>query len=822
MKQITLAIFCMATLTSLSCMAQTHNGHEYVDLGLPSGTLWATCNIGATTPEGYGDYFAWGETEPKTTYDWSTYKWCNGLEYTFTKYCTESEMGTIDNKTELELADDAAHANWGGEWRIPSAKDAEELIEKCTWTWVTRNEVSGVEVKGTNGKSIFLPAAGGDIEGETLKPNFAGYYRTSTLITIINDIASNLVFWHSSNLSYFVDDDLDRCYGLSVRPVCKNVSPDTEDESLVSFEAGGIYYNSLGGDSVEVTFKGDSWDAYENEYTGAVVIPTTVAYNGKTYRVTTIGEKAFSYCVGLTSITIPNSVTTIGEYAFENCTNITELTIPINVTLVGDYAFQDMHNLKSVVWNAKQCNNDIRNSLFTVMERTEHGNYINGNPSIKNFTFGNDVEIIPAGICYNLTLQHVTIPSTVTTIGAHAFGFCELLETVNIPMGIKTINDAAFMGCEMLKTIDIPNSVTTIGELAFGLCYSLQSAYLGYGVETIGMGAFHACNQLTKFVCHSPKAVEVGEWYVDEADYILSCTKLDTIIAPAAIFNIPETVWQYLAKDIRYVQISGGKLTTDAFAVINRSFDKLQTLDIAAATNTEISNNAFKGSYKLETLSLPASLQTIGGSAFSGCAKLQKITCLATVPPTIEANTFYEVSREIPVLVPEASLEAYKAAPYWSEFTNIQALAEEVEIVPEENSVTITWAVSADAASYVLTIYADTNHTEEVGTFTFDAQGQLTNSSRKKPAVSCDVNEEDFSYTVTGLDANTTYFYVLNSYDNTNSVIDSKSGQFTTTNTTAINDITLQEDRTSKVFENGTIYIRRNGEKYTVDGIRVM
>ena len=98
----------------------TAETHEWVDLGLPSGTLWATCNVGANSPEEYGDYFAWGETTTKSSYSWSTYKYCKGSSSTMTKYCTSSYYGTVDNKTELEPSDDAATANWGSEWQMPS------------------------------------------------------------------------------------------------------------------------------------------------------------------------------------------------------------------------------------------------------------------------------------------------------------------------------------------------------------------------------------------------------------------------------------------------------------------------------------------------------------------------------------------------------------------------------------------------------------------------------------------------------------------------------------------------------------------------------
>ena len=138
--------------------------HPYVDLGLPSGTLWATMNIGANAPEEYGDYFAWGETEPKDVYDWSTYKWCNGDYNQLTKYCTNGSYGYngfVDNKTELDPEDDAATAAWGAEWRMPSKDQMEELYNNCTSEWTTRNGVNGrLFTSNINGASLFLPAAG--------------------------------------------------------------------------------------------------------------------------------------------------------------------------------------------------------------------------------------------------------------------------------------------------------------------------------------------------------------------------------------------------------------------------------------------------------------------------------------------------------------------------------------------------------------------------------------------------------------------------------------------------------------------------------------
>ena len=192
--------------------------HEYVDLGLPSGLLWATCNVGADSPEDYGDYFAWGETETKDYYHWSTYKWCNGSYNNFTKYCTDSYYGTVDNKTVLDPEDDAAHANWGGGWRMPTKEEWQELYDNTTCTWTTENGVAGRKFtsKADSSKYIFLPAAG--YRNGTSLSN-AGSYGLSwsgSLLSSIPSIAYSMGFY-SDYVSPQSNDA--RYYGLTVRPV---------------------------------------------------------------------------------------------------------------------------------------------------------------------------------------------------------------------------------------------------------------------------------------------------------------------------------------------------------------------------------------------------------------------------------------------------------------------------------------------------------------------------------------------------------------------------------------------------------------------------
>jgi len=200
------------------------NGHLWVDLGLPSGIKWATCNVGAEVPADYGNYYAWGEVIPKAEYRKATYKYGdpNRIRHNLTKYCTHACYGAndfSDKSITLVPEDDAAHINWGGNWRIPTATEWDELINYCTWTWTTRYGVSGYQVtsKVTN-SSIFLPAAGAR-DDEEFDPHIfdgSGAYGSSSLYENYPYCVWGIRFFPG-----WVDwNKDDRYYGRSIRPVC--------------------------------------------------------------------------------------------------------------------------------------------------------------------------------------------------------------------------------------------------------------------------------------------------------------------------------------------------------------------------------------------------------------------------------------------------------------------------------------------------------------------------------------------------------------------------------------------------------------------------
>ena len=221
--------------------------------------------------------------------------------------------------------------------------------------------------------------------------------------------------------------------------------------SAHDFEVNGIYYSiNSDGTSVSVTYKGSSYSSYSNEYSGAVTIPATVTYSGKTYSVTSIGDAAFCRCSGLTSVVIPNSVTYIGDDAFQDCSGLTSVSIGNSVTSIGWHAFRECSGLTSV-----------------------------------------------------------EIPNSVTSIGDYAFRGCSGLTSVEIPNSVTSIGSDAFYGCRGLTSVEIPNSVTSIGDHAFGYCSGLTSVSIGNSVTSIGYRAFDGCSGL-KLVLFNAKNCSIN------------------------------------------------------------------------------------------------------------------------------------------------------------------------------------------------------------------------------------------------------------------------------------------------------------------------
>ena len=191
-----------------------------VELGL--SVMWGTCNVGATRAEEYGEYYAWGETRPKADYSWTSYQWSNGSYNSLTKYCTDADYGDVDNKTRLELQDDVAHVELGGNWRMPTDEEWTELLTQCSWSWTSINGVSGYKVTsrkpGYTDNWIFLPAAGHRHGDNHFDFGSYGLYWSSSLSERDSYDAWYVYFYdsHVTRRSYYY---YDRYLGRSIRPV---------------------------------------------------------------------------------------------------------------------------------------------------------------------------------------------------------------------------------------------------------------------------------------------------------------------------------------------------------------------------------------------------------------------------------------------------------------------------------------------------------------------------------------------------------------------------------------------------------------------------
>ena len=328
--------------------------------------------------------------------------------------------------------------------------------------------------------------------------------------------------------------------------------------------------------------------------------------------VTSIGDRAFSNCSSLTSITIPNGVTSIGNYAFANCNKLTSITLPNGVTGIGDHVFSNCYRLESIA---------IPDGVTDIGEYAFYSCL-----DLKLITFSEGLISIGKSAFYNcVDLTSIELPTSLKSIGQSAFCCCYGLESITIPAGVTSIADDTFSNCFDLASVTIADSVKSIGKYAFGNCSSLVSITLPDSVINIGNGAFSGCYDLTSIILPTG-LTSIG------ASMFSDCDSLKSITLPDSVTRIGNSAFS--ASGLRSITLPAGVMSIGAWAF--ESCSSLTSISLPDSL-TSIGNFAFAYSSSLTSITIPDSVTSIGHDVFTGCDSLTSITIpLWYLPECIE------------------------------------------------------------------------------------------------------------------------------------------------------------------------------------------
>ncbi len=445
------------------------------------------------------------------------------------------------------------------------------------------------------------------------------------------------------------------------------------------FTSNGIYYNILGGDSVEVTYGSisrDYWgDRYNanGEYSGSRTIPATVPNGSTTYRVTRIGNYAFNSCSSLTSIMMSNNITSIGYSAFDGCLNLTSITLSNNITSIGYGTFSTCTNLQYTIYDNAEYLTNSDNQCIALMRAI--------NTQITSCEIYPLTKIIGNAAfsdCTNLT--SITIPKDVKSIGSSAFSGCSSLSSITIPDGVTSIGSYTFSGCSSLSSIKIPSNITTIGDNTFANCSKLSSIIIPNGVTTLGHNAFSGCSSLSSLtIPNSVKSIYSNAFE--------QCLSLTSITIPSNIesigscvfsgcSNLTSVVWN--AK--KCADFSQESTPFHYYLILNNSYStnnfdiRSQITSFTFGDSVEYIPAYLCDGCNLTTITIPNSVTEIGERAFSSTytlSKLQSVT-LGNNISSIGSYAFYGNGRLTTINIPNSviSIDDY-AFSYCTGLTSV-------------------------------------------------------------------------------------------------------------------------------------------------------
>ena len=445
------------------------------------------------------------------------------------------------------------------------------------------------------------------------------------------------------------------------------------------FEVDGIYYNITNSTNktVEVTYRGPTASEYSNEYSGTVIIPESIIYNGTTYSVTSIREYTFSDCNSLTAITIPNSVTSIGESAFFGCSRLTSVTIGSKVNSIGDNVFEGCNSIAKVFWltntppsgyeNLDGKINYVSNNLYTELANVVTSSFLSSKFEVDGIVF------VPTSLAdrtccivdYNasMNLKNVVINDTilyqgvkfaVTDVMPYAFYNNENVQILILRNNGK-VGESAFEGCSALAEVNIPASITQVENHAFRNCTKLKDVVFADRETLLPLGS--------QLFANSPlDSLYIGAKisYLSEASEETSPFSNNTSLRTVIITNIESDIYDY-----EFYGCSGLES-----AVVGDGVER-------------IGRWAFSGCFNLGDFVFGSNVSTIGEEAFSDCTNMTNITGRAILPPVCGAQALDDINKFTCTLsVPERNLSNYQKADQWKEFLFTQNL------VTEDNYVT--------------------------------------------------------------------------------------------------------------------------------------
>ena len=512
----------------------------------------------------------------------------------------------------------------------------------------------------------------------------------------------------------------------------------------------GLYYSL--GTTTATLVKDQSSDLSTYKAYTSVDVPASVTYNDYTYPVVTIGTSAFESCTNLQSVTLPNSITAIYTDAFYGCTKLGDINLPEGLTTINSRAFEYC-NLDTIIipstvtsiGNKAFYNNPLKSITWLpsgspISTGTgEDSPFYNSNGSkVTSFTFGPNVKIVPAYICYKMSrLDTIVLPPSVSSLGQYAFYYCTNLKSINLPATQKTLPISFFEGCSSLESIELPATLTTISTDAFYGCSKLANVTLHEGLTTINSRAFEYCklasitipstvtsigssafqSNPTTSVTWLPKTCSIGTG--DGSPFYSTSSQITSFVFGDSVKSIPgylcykmnkvqnivlpeslTTIGQYafngcsLLKDVA-IPASVGSIGTYAFAFCT----SIKHFEFPAGITT-LATSVLEGSTALEEVIIPASVTTINQDAFYNCSKLMAIHNYAITPQTLQERAVYNVNKHTCILyVPIDYINLYRAKAVWCDFDNI--IGVQTDLLFEDRIVNVTY-LKPDSSLYYM------------------------------------------------------------------------------------------------------------------------